>query len=103
MSSEITSLDQPLDVMFLIHKALRAEAVRTEKAVSDLEDGSSLQPFKLAFNSWATALLYHSEAEMGTDMAGPEVPADGESNLAARVKSALLAQEEAEVSPKLGE
>ncbi|MDP6526193.1 MAG: hypothetical protein QGH15_18430 [Kiritimatiellia bacterium] len=96
MSSEITSLDQPLDVMFLIHKALRAEAVRTEKAVSDLEDGSSLQPFKLAFNSWATALLYHAEAEMGTDMAGPEVPADGESNLAARVKSALLAQEEAE-------
>ncbi|MAF40113.1 MAG: hypothetical protein CL696_14750 [Chloroflexi bacterium] len=96
MSSEITRLEQPLDVMFLIHKALRAEAVRTEKLSAELEDGSSLQPFKLAFNSWATALLYHAEAEMGTDMAHPETSADGEADLAARVKSAILAQEDAE-------
>jgi hypothetical protein len=96
MSSEITSLEQPLDVMFLIHKALRAEAIRTEKAVTDLEDGSSLQSFKLAFNSWATALLFHAEAEMGTDMARPEASGDREADLSARVKTALLAQEDAE-------
>ena len=96
MSSEITRLEQPLDVMFLIHKALRAEAIRTEKAVVDLDDGSSLQSFKLAFNSWATALMYHIEAEMGTDMAIPDVPTDAEPDLAVRVKSAILAQEDAE-------
>ncbi|MDP6226747.1 MAG: hypothetical protein QF714_03455 [Dehalococcoidia bacterium] len=96
MSSEITSLEQPLDVMFLIHKALRAEAVRTEKAVVDLEDGSSLQTFKLAFNSWATALLYHAEAEMGADMGKREESEDGEAELSVRVKMALLAQEDAE-------
>jgi hypothetical protein len=82
--------------MFLIHKALRAEAIRTEKAVVDLEDGSSLQSFKLAFNSWATALLYHAEAEVGADMAPPGPPADPDADLSARVRTALLAQEDAE-------
>jgi hypothetical protein len=98
MPSEITRLEQPLDVMFLIHKALRAEATRTEEVAAALEVGSSLQPFKLAFNSWATALLYHAEAEMGTDLAKPETSVEegGEPDLAARVKSAVLAQEDAE-------
>lgn len=60
---EITKLDSPIDAMYLIHKALRAEAVRVEQMASELEVNGSLQPFRLAFSSWATALEYHAETE----------------------------------------
>ena len=60
---EITKLDSPIDVMYLIHKALRAEAARMEKMAAELEVGGSLQPFRLAFNLWAVALGYHAAAE----------------------------------------
>lgn len=63
MSDEITNLDTPIDVMYLIHKALRAQGVRTEKEVDKLDVGSSLQGFKLAFNAWVTALVSHAELE----------------------------------------
>lgn len=60
---ELTSLDNPIDVMYLIHKALRAEAANVQRAAEELEDGGTLQNFKLAFNRWATALVFHSEQE----------------------------------------
>lgn len=63
MAQEISNLESPIDVMCLIHKALRIEAARAEEAASQLETGDSLQRFKLAFNSWATTLLYHAELE----------------------------------------
>jgi hypothetical protein len=49
--------------MYLIHKALRAEAANVERVAEGLEDGGTLQNFKLAFNRWATALVFHSEQE----------------------------------------
>jgi hemerythrin-like domain-containing protein len=60
---EITKLDGPIDAMYLVHKALRAEAARMEKMTAELEVNGSLQPFRLAFNSWVTALEYHAETE----------------------------------------
>jgi hemerythrin-like domain-containing protein len=60
---EVTKLDSPIDAMYLIHKALRAEAVRVEQMASELEVNGSLQPFRLAFSSWAIALEYHAETE----------------------------------------
>ena len=63
MTDEITGLESPIDVMYLIHKALRAQGVRAEDEVEKLDDGSSLQGFKLAFNAWATALVSHAELE----------------------------------------
>ena len=63
MFEEIEKLESPIDAVYLVHKALRDEAVRVEKMVDRLENGASLQPFKLAFNSWATALVYHAEQE----------------------------------------
>jgi hypothetical protein len=56
--------------MYLVHKALRAEAARVEKMAEQLEIGASLQPFRLAFNLWAAALGYHAEAE-NKYMTGP--------------------------------
>ena len=68
MSVEITTLEQPIDAMYLIHKALRGEADRTVEQARCLDDGCSLQSFKLAFTAWATAIMYHSEKEVGTAM-----------------------------------
>ena len=98
MAFEITTLEQPIDAMYLIHKALRGEADRTVDQARCLEDGCSLQAFKLAFTSWATALMYHAEKEVGTEMS----KFVDESRLASshdpveRVKWALLEKEDAE-------
>jgi hemerythrin HHE cation binding domain-containing protein len=63
MSTEITRLENPIDVMYLIHKALQTEAVRVEEMVRQFETGDSLQPIRGAFNFWATALIFHADQE----------------------------------------
>ena len=98
MPAKIATLQHPIDAMFLIHKALRAEAARAEKLVEDLGEGASLQPFKLAFNAWATALVYHAEAEVGIDLAGEETSRRQGSSPGPgwRLISAVIAQEDEE-------
>ncbi len=63
MAEEITRLESPIDAMHLIHKALRAEALRMETMVAHMEMGESLQTFRSAFNLWASMLVYHAEKE----------------------------------------
>jgi hypothetical protein len=63
MPAEFATLETPIDVMYLIHKALRAEAAQVEKIADQLEDGGTLQPFRRAFYQWAMALEYHSVIE----------------------------------------
>ncbi len=63
MDEEIAKLESPIDAIGLIHKALLAEAARVEQAAFELDTGGTLQRFKLAFNSWAAALIHHSEQE----------------------------------------
>ncbi len=60
---KIAKLESPIDAIGLIHKALLAEAARVEQAAVELDTGGTLQRFKLAFNSWAAALIHHSEQE----------------------------------------
>lgn len=108
---ELTSLDYPIDVMYLIHKALRAEAANVERVVEELEEGGTLQNFRLAFNRWATALVFHSEqedlfisapltttaADVGDNgrTAHSHLPlVDSSSSLADRVKAAMVANED---------
>ena len=98
MTVEITTLEQPIDAMYLIHKALRGEADRTVELARSLETGCSLQAFKLAFTAWATAIMYHADKEVGTKMS----KFVNESSKAAvgcpveRVKWALLEKEDSE-------
>ena len=61
--SETTKFDCPIDVMYLLHKAFRTEAVRVVQIAEKLEVGSSFQPFTAAFDFWAAALAYHAEQE----------------------------------------
>jgi hypothetical protein len=63
MAEEILKLDSPIDVMYLIHKALSAEAARVQREIEQLEIGGSQQPFRAAFNFWAAALMYHADTE----------------------------------------
>jgi hypothetical protein len=63
MTEEITELDSPIDVMALIHKALVAEGSRVQSLIEGYAPGDSFQNFRAAFNSWATALMYHADVE----------------------------------------
>ena len=100
MTVEITTLEQPIDAMYLIHKALRGEADRTVELAKRLESGCSLQPFKLAFTAWATAIMYHAEKEVGTEMTKSvdETRKAACNDPVERVKWALLEKEDEEYS-----
>ncbi len=63
MPPKITPLDHPIDVMYLIHKAIRAEARRTRQAAEQLEMGGNFKSFMQVFYRWAMALEYHEETE----------------------------------------
>ncbi len=64
MNEEITRLDSPIDVMCLIHRAMAAYAATVEREATRIEVRGSLQPFRSAFNEWASALLHLSEVEV---------------------------------------
>jgi hypothetical protein len=63
MDGELAKLDDPIDVMYLIHKALSAEAAKVQRIIEDHDMEGGLQGFRLAFNFWATALMYHADME----------------------------------------
>jgi hemerythrin-like domain-containing protein len=63
MHRTITSLESPIDAMYAIHAALRAEAAHVQQVVAQLEEGGTLEPFRQAFYRWVLALSYHAEAE----------------------------------------
>jgi len=63
MPADITQLAHPIDVMYLIHKAIRAEARQTRQAAEHLEIGGNFTPFLDDFYRWAMALGFHEDAE----------------------------------------
>ncbi|MDA0771244.1 MAG: hemerythrin domain-containing protein [Chloroflexi bacterium] len=97
-TGEITQFNSPIDVMYLIHKALRHEANRAIKLVDNMDNGGTLQAFKLAFNEWATNLMYHAEQEdkyitVPLIQCTPSLN-DPTLGLADKVKGAILAHED---------
>jgi hemerythrin-like domain-containing protein len=63
MNIASTNLEHPIDAMYWIHQALRAEAAHVQQIVEHLEEGGTLEPFRQAFYRWVLALGYHAEAE----------------------------------------
>ena len=49
MVQEIIRLESPIDAMFLIHNALRAQAAKLEELVRCFQMGDSLQTIRLDF------------------------------------------------------
>jgi hypothetical protein len=83
MSTHVIPVESPIDAMYLIHHALRAEAAHVERLASQLQEGGTLQPFRHAFYRWTMALAYHADTE-DTYMTAllPDVPAARECELA---------------------
>ncbi|MDP6455549.1 MAG: hemerythrin domain-containing protein [SAR202 cluster bacterium] len=63
MLEEITRLESPIDVMYLMHKAFEAASERVEALAAEAQSGGSLDEFTEGFTFWVTQLLYHAEAE----------------------------------------
>ncbi|MCH8311002.1 MAG: hemerythrin domain-containing protein [Chloroflexi bacterium] len=63
MLEQITRLESPIDVMYLMHKAFEAQSQRTEALAAQAQQGGSLGEFNAAFKFWITQLLYHAETE----------------------------------------
>jgi hemerythrin-like domain-containing protein len=63
MTTDVTRFESPIDAMYVIHQALRAEAARVEQVASQLQEGDTLQPFRHAFYRWTMALAYHADTE----------------------------------------
>jgi hypothetical protein len=56
-------LDNPIDLMHLVHKAFMAHSVRTENLARDSVDGGDLLAFKESFEQWAKLVRYHMHTE----------------------------------------
>lgn len=63
MPEVITALDDPIDVMYPIHKGLRREGACVEETIRQLESGTSLRQFMQDCTRWAKALEYHAVME----------------------------------------
>ena len=53
----------PIEVCKLINKALDAHAANAEGLVNDMEAGGTIQAFKLAFNNWASVLMFYLDQQ----------------------------------------
>ena len=63
MVDQITKLDSPIDVMYLMHKAFRAQSERTEALAAKGQEGGDLTEFRESFDYWIKQLLYHATTE----------------------------------------
>lgn len=103
MTGELTTLESPIDVMYLVHKALRGEAARVEQVINQLEEGASLQPFKRAFYRWVIAVGHHAEVE-DTHMTAlvPDSPPAQDNETAHRRLEGLLEEVQTCLNEEIG-
>jgi hypothetical protein len=60
---DVTELDSPIDVMYLMHNAFQAVSARTEQLAAEGESGKDLRAFRESFDLWIKQLLFHATAE----------------------------------------
>ena len=99
MTEDITRLDSPIDVMYLMHKAMRADTAKAEAKLAEAVEGADMQPFIDAFGFWAKELLYHATAEdkyMTTPLTNSQPARDNEAEHAELAQKAGAAVELAE-------
>ena len=56
-------LNNPIDVMFLMHKAFRVLSMQVERQALGLEYGGDVHAFKKNFRFWGDQLFYHAASE----------------------------------------
>ena len=70
MVEQITKLDSPIDVMYLMHKSFRAQSERTAVLAAECQDGGDLTACRESFDFWGKLLSYHASVE-DNYMTGP--------------------------------
>jgi hemerythrin-like domain-containing protein len=63
MTLDITYYDSPIDVMYVIHHALRAEAAEATQLARQLGMGDTLAAFAQVLHRWASTLGEHARIE----------------------------------------
>jgi hemerythrin HHE cation binding domain-containing protein len=63
MTMDITYCDSPIDIMYLIHKALRAEEAEVTRRARQLGTVDTLATFVPALHQWARTLEEHARIE----------------------------------------
>ena len=63
MTIDITYYDSPIDIMYLIHNALRAEATEVTRLARQLGPANTLAAFTQALHQWASTLEEHARIE----------------------------------------
>ena len=63
MTLDITYYDSPIDVMYVIHHALRAEAAAATQLARQLGTGDTLAAFAQVLHRWANTLEDHARIE----------------------------------------
>ncbi|HAA94560.1 MAG TPA: hypothetical protein DCE26_02585 [Dehalococcoidia bacterium] len=62
-TNHITKLEDPIDVMLLMHKAFRALSDRTEALVAKAETIEDIEELNEVFGFWVNQILYHATVE----------------------------------------
>jgi hypothetical protein len=63
MTTDSTPYDSPIDIMYLIHNALRAEAAEVAQRARQFAQADDLVAFTRALHRWASALEEHAGIE----------------------------------------
>ena len=63
MTTDIAPLASPIDALYLIHNALRAEAAGVAQRARQLGTADTLVAFAQALHQWANALEEHARIE----------------------------------------
>ena len=63
MTIDITYCDSPIDIMYLIHNALRAEEAAVTQRARQLGTADTLAAFAQALHQWASTLEEHARIE----------------------------------------
>ncbi len=63
MAPNTSQLPNPIDVMYLIHKSLRAEGRQATQMAESLKTMDDLNDFMKRFDSWASVMRHHHEVE----------------------------------------
>ena len=62
-TNHITKLEDPIDVMLLMHKAFRALSDRTEALAAKAETIEDIEELNEVFGFWVNQILYHATVE----------------------------------------
>jgi len=62
-TEQITALESPIDVMYLMHKVFMEHSIKTEKLALEILQEEDLNELKNALDEWLKHIIYHVDTE----------------------------------------